>query len=197
MRSRPYTPAAIVAVLLALLGLGGCALSPQTVDLSPQAELKATTPINRQAIQLQALDARPSVIVGSRGGVYAESSLIRTDLELPAQLRAAAAAALSLKGFDASAERQPLSLRLYLDELSYRVPAGDYVTQVDLASTLRIVAERSDGQRFQGRYRATEQLRVAKAPSSGRNEELLNQVISAALTRAFDDPRLYQFLNRP
>ncbi len=180
--------------LLLCMALGGCALSPQTVDLYPEAKVSAQPADTHTPIQLQALDARPSVIVGSRGGVYAETSLISTAIDLPQRLRAAAAAALSLKGYDAISAQAPLQLRLYLDELSYQVPPGELVTQIDLNAGVRIVAERVDGQRFTGRYRASEQLKVAKAPGTERNQELLNAIISAALTRAFDDPRLYQFL---
>lgn len=196
MRHSRLKIGAVSTLLFGLLGLGGCALSPQTVDLEPQAKVNAQAQLNRQTIQLQALDARPSTVVGSRGGVYADTSLITTGLELPARLRAASAAALSLKGFDATAERQPQALRIYLDELSYQVPEGEYVTQIDLAATIRVVAEANNKGRFTGRYRATQQEVVAKAPSSAGNQELLNQVVSSALTRAFEDPKLYQFLNQ-
>ena len=82
--------------------MGGCAVSPQSVVLYPQATLTGPLYGQGRTMTIQVEDRRSSSVLGSRGGIYETSSVISISNDISAALLAAAQKATSQLGFNGS-----------------------------------------------------------------------------------------------
>ncbi|WP_165680347.1 YajG family lipoprotein [Metapseudomonas otitidis] len=188
---------ALLGLLAALsLTLVGCALSPQ--QLSPQPKLTGSlTPVGQgQPVVVRVADGRPSPVLGTRGGLYADTSNVTVQgQDILPRLQAEAEAAVRLLGFTPSpnAYNAP-QLTLTLAELKYQSPKeGLYVTEADISATFRVDVQNAT-RRYSGRYGASLNQRFGTAPNQETNTKLVSNVLSDALTRAFKDPTIGQLL---
>ncbi|MGH8354322.1 MAG: YajG family lipoprotein [Pseudomonas sp.] len=178
------------------LTLVGCALSPQ--QLSPQPKLTAQlTPVGQgQPVVVRVVDGRPSPVLGTRGGLYAETSTISVQgQDILPKLQAQAEAAVRLLGFTPTpnAYNAP-QLTLTLAELKYQSPKeGLYVTEATINATFRADVQNAS-RRYSGRYGATLNQRFGAAPNQQTNTKLVGDVLSDSLTRVFKDPTIGQLL---
>jgi uncharacterized lipoprotein len=187
----------LLGLLAALsLTLVGCALSPQ--QLSPQPKLTGSlTPVGQgQPVVVRVADGRPSPVLGTRGGIYAETSAISVQSQdLLPRLQAEAEAAVRLLGFTPSpnAYNAP-QLTLTLADLKYQSPKeGVYVTEATISASFRVDVQNST-RRYSGKYGASLNQRFGTAPNQQTNTKLVTDVLSDALTRAFKDPTIGQLL---
>lgn len=109
---------------LCALTLTGCALSPQQLD--PNPKLTGTiNPVGQgQPVVVRVVDGRSSPALGTRGGLYPETSsiIVPADKLLP-KLQAQTEAAVRLLGFTPSANAYNApQLTLTLAELKYQSP---------------------------------------------------------------------------
>ncbi len=183
-------------VTVAALGLVGCAHSPQQLD--PHPKLTGTiNPVGQgQPVMVRVVDGRPSSTLGTRGGLYPETSavIVPADKVIP-KLQAQAEAAVRLLGFTPSpnAFNAP-QLTLTLADLKYQSPKeGLYVTEATIGATFRVDAQ-NGGRRYNGRYGATLNQRFGMAPNEQTNTKLVSEVLSDALTRVFNDQNIGQLL---
>ncbi len=186
----------LLGLLAALsLTLVGCALSPQ--QLSPQPKLTGPlTPVGQgQPVVVRVADGRPSPVLGTRGGIYSETSAISVQSQdiLP-RLQAEAEAAVRLLGFTPSpnAYNAP-QLTLTLADLKYQSPKETYVTEANISASFRVDVQNSS-RRYSGKYGASLNQRFGTAPNQQTNTKLVSDVLSDALTRAFKDPTIGQLL---
>ncbi|WP_044873531.1 YajG family lipoprotein [Pseudomonas sp. LFM046] len=186
----------LLGLLAALsLTLVGCALSPQ--QLSPQPKLTGPlTPVGQgQPVVVRVADGRPSPVLGTRGGIYADTSAISVQSQdiLP-RLQAEAEAAVRLLGFTPSpnAYNAP-QLTLTLSDLKYQSPKETYVTEANISASFRVDVQNST-RRYSGKYGASMNQRFGTAPNAQTNTKLVGDVLSDALTRAFKDPTIGQVL---
>lgn len=186
--------------LVAALGVAlvGCAHSPQ--QLRPQPKLTtALVPVGQgQPVVVRVVDGRASPVLGTRGGLYPETSNISVQSQdiLP-RLQAEAEAAVRLLGFTPSpnAYNAP-QLTLTLADLKYQSPKeGSYVTEADISASIRADVQNS-ARRYSGRYGASLNQRFGMAPNQETNTKLVSDVLSDALTRAFKDPTIGQMLGQ-
>lgn len=185
--------------LLAVLSLTlvGCALSPQ--QLSPQPRLTGPlTPVGQgQPVVVRVTDGRPSPVLGTRGGIYADTSAISVQSQdiLP-RLQAEAEAAVRLLGFTPSpnAYNAP-QLTLTLADLKYQSPKETYVTEANISASFRVDVQNSS-RRYSGKYGASLNQRFGTAPNQQTNTKLVSDVLSDAMTRAFKDPTIGQVLSQ-
>jgi uncharacterized lipoprotein len=178
------------------LALAGCAHSPQQLDPTP----KLTGTINPvgqgQPVSVRVVDGRPSATLGTRGGLYPETSAVIVPKEkvIP-KLQAETEAAVRLLGFTPSpnAYNAP-QLTLTLAELKYQSPKeGLYVTEATIGATFRVEVQ-NGGRRYTGRYGASLNQRFGMAPNEQTNTKLVSEVLSDALSRAFRDQSIGQVL---
>lgn len=191
------------SVLIGLLAagsllLGGCALSPQQLNPQPRLQGSLVAVGQGQPVQVRVVDGRPSPVLGTRGGLYPETSTISVDGQrmLP-RLQAEADAAVRLLGFvpGGSGYNVP-QLTLTLAELKYQSPKeGSYVTEANITASFRVDVQNSN-RRYSGRYGATLNQRFGYAPNAETNSQLVSDVLSDALTRAFKDPTIGQLLGQ-
>lgn len=185
-------------VAVSALALGGCAHSPQQLDPSP----KITGTINPvgqgQPVSVRVVDGRPSPTLGTRGGLYPETSAVIVPKEkVVPKIQAQAEAAVRLLGFTPSpnAYNAP-QLTLTLAELKYQSPKeGLYVTEAVIGATFRIEVQ-NGGRRYTGRYGASLNQRFGMAPNEQTNTKLVSEVLSDALSRVFRDQNIGQVLGQ-
>jgi uncharacterized lipoprotein len=180
------------------LTLVGCAHSPQ--QLSPQPKLMAQlAPVGQgQPVVVKVVDGRPSPTLGTRGGLYPETSAISVaSADIVPKLQAQAEAAVRLLGFTPSpnALNAP-QVTVTLVELKYQSPKeGLYVTEATIGATLRSDVSNAN-RRYSGRYGASLDQRFGMAPNQETNTKLVSDVLSDALTRLFKDPTIGQILSQ-
>ncbi|MDH4561852.1 YajG family lipoprotein [Pseudomonas sp. BN411] len=188
----------LLGLLAALsLTLVGCALSPQ--QLSPQPKLTGPlTPVGQgQPVVVRVADGRPSPVLGTRGGIYADTSAISVQgQDILPRLQAEAEAAVRLLGFTPSpnAYNAP-QLTLTLADLKYQSPKETYVTEANISASFRVDVQNS-ARRYSGKYGASLNQRFGTAPNQQTNTKLVSDVLSDALTRAFKDPTIGQVLSQ-
>ncbi|MET1078313.1 MAG: YajG family lipoprotein [Pseudomonas sp.] len=178
------------------LTLVGCAHSPQQLSPDP----KITTPITAvgqgQPVVVKVVDGRPSPLLGTRGGLYPETSGISvSSAALLPKLQAQAEAAVRLLGFTPTpnAYNAP-QLTVTLADLKYQSPKdGAYVTKATISATFRADVQNAN-KRYSGRYGASLDQSFAMAPNQQTNTKLVGEVLSDALTRTFKDAAIGQLL---
>ncbi len=178
------------------MSLVGCAHSPQQLD--PNPKLNGTiNPVGQgQPVVVRVVDARPSPTLGTRGGLYPETSaVIVPSAKVIPKLQAQTEAAVRLLGFTPSpnAYNAP-QLTLTLAELKYQSPKeGLYVTEANIGATLKIEVQNA-GKRYNGRYGASLNQRFGMAPNEQTNTKLVTDVLGDALTRVFRDDNIGRLL---
>ncbi len=110
-----------------------------------------------QPVVVKVVDGRPGPSLGTRGGLYADTSTltVRSEDVVP-KLQAQAETAVRLLGYTPSANAYNApQLTLTLAELKYQSPKdGVYVTQADITATFRADVQNSS-RRYTGRYGAS------------------------------------------
>lgn len=185
-------------VAVASLTLVGCAHSPQQLSPQPKLNSPLTAVGQGQPVVVRVADGRPSPVLGTRGGLYPETSAISVSgQDILPKLQAQAEAAVRLLGFTPSANAYNApQLTLTLAELKYQSPKeGMYVTEADMTATFRVDVQNSS-RRYSGRYGASLNQRFGMAPNQATNTKLVGDVLSDALTRAFKDPTIGQMLGQ-
>jgi len=179
------------------LTLVGCANSPQ--QLSPQPTLTTQlAPVGHgQPVVVRVVDGRRSPVLGTRGGLYPETSAITVQgADLIPKLQAQADAAVRLLGFTPSpnAMNAP-TLTVTLSDLTYQSPKeGVYVTEATIGANFRSDVSNAN-RRYSGSYGASLNQRFGMAPNEEANTKLISDVLSDALTRVFKDPKIGHVLS--
>lgn len=188
MRSRIY--------LAAVLMLGGCALSPQSVDIAPRIDVPDGTSVpNANAMTITVNDNRRDRRIGSRGGIYRDTAFIDTADGMTQSLRNIIAGAFATLGYDVVASGGDASLTVNVTELGYRAFGENNVREVETIAAVGTTC-RNAGYTQTNSYRVTDRKEVLKAPSGGANEEMINQTLASALERMFRDRQLLECLSR-
>ncbi|MCY1285855.1 putative lipoprotein [compost metagenome] len=181
---------------VASLTLGGCALSPQQLSPQPKLNTSLTAVGQGQPVVVRVVDGRPSPVLGTRGGLYAETSNISVaSADILPKLQAQAEAAVRLLGFTPTpnAYNAP-QLTITLAELKYQSPKDStYVTEANISAAFRADVQNAT-RRYSGRYGASLNQRFGSAPNQQTNTKLVGDVLSDALTRTFKDPTIGQLL---
>lgn len=181
----------------ASLTLVGCAHSPQQLSLQPMVTAQLAPVGQGQPVVVRVVDGRPSPVLGTRGGLYPETSTINVaSQDLVPKLQGQAEAAVRLLGFTPTpnAYNAP-QLTLTVTDMKYLSPKdGSYVTEANISASIRADVQNS-ARRYSGRYAATLNQRFGMAPNQQTNTKLVSDVLSDALTRVFKDPTIGQVLN--
>ncbi|MGX5220598.1 YajG family lipoprotein [Pseudomonas segetis] len=186
----------ISLLAVASLTLAGCALSPQQLNPDPKLTGPLTAVGRGQPVVVRVVDGRPSPVLGTRGGLYPETSSISVSSNsIVPKLQAQAEAAVRLLGFTptANAVNAP-TLTLTLADLKFQSPKDNmFVNESDISATIRAEVQNST-RRYTGRYGASLNQRSGTAPNQETNTKLVSDVLSDALTRSFKDPTIGQIL---
>jgi uncharacterized lipoprotein len=180
------------------LALAGCANSPQQLNPQPKITEQLAPVGHGQPVVVRVVDGRPSPTLGTRGGLYPETSAVSVNgADVLPKLQAQAEAAVRLLGFtpNASAYNAP-QLTITLADLKYQTPKDKvYATEATISATFRADVQNSGG-RYSGRYSASLEQRFGMAPNQDTNTKLVSDVLSDSLTRLFKDATIGQKLNQ-
>ena len=178
--------------------LAGCAHSPQQLNVAPSVTAPLSQVAQQRPVVVSVQDNRSSPVLGTRGGLYPESSNLTINPEAVSHLQEQVEQALTKLGFQVVADgtANANSLVVGLAELTYISPKeGVYVTQADLGAAFTAEA-RSANHRYNGRYSASAQHRFGYAPNQATNTRLVTEVMSDALSRIFKDPEVIRVLQQ-
>lgn len=188
----------LVALAALAMVLVGCAHSPQQLNVTPTVTIALNPVARQQPVAVTVRDGRASQVLGTRGGLYPDSSNLTISQQTLPHVRQQVEQALGRLGFRVVPEGTPNanSLVVSLADLSYVSPAeGVYVTQADVSAVFAAEA-RSMNQKYNGRYSASAQHRFGYAPNQATNTRLVTEVMSDALTRVFKDSEILRILQQ-
>ncbi len=190
--------AGMFMLAMVAIGLVGCAHSPQQLNVQPQINKPLNPVARQQPVVVTVQDVRQSKILGTRGGIYPDSSSITLSDNTINAVRQQVEQGMRQLGFTVVPEGTPNANRLTvgLSDMSYQSPkSSSYVTQADLSATFTAEA-RNMNKNYQGRYSSSLQQRFGYAPNQATNTKMVTEVMSDALTRIFQDPQLMQILQQ-
>ena len=184
------------AAIIVSVSLVGCGLSPQYLTPEPRFSGQLVAVGQGQPVVVRVSDARSNPVIGTRGGLYAQSSAITVNSKafLP-RLQAETDAAVRMLGFtpmqQGAGEAQ---LNLKLVELSYKATDGNGVIKEAQLSAVYALEVQNGTRRYNGRYAANLTQGYAKAPNELTNTKFVSKVLSEGLQRVFNDPAIGQLL---
>lgn len=183
------------AMLLTLsAAFAGCALSPQSIDVQPVANVKTTNIGQNRSVQVLAVDSRDQLAFGTRGGVYKETSLVQPANDVKTAIENAVRQGLQEQGFNAfNPDADATRLEVRLEQLDYVPEQGSVVNAVTVSLTLKGEASRPDVS-YTGTYKSSVEHDVPMTPSANRNQQMINEILSGAITRMLEDPKMQDFL---
>lgn len=183
--------------LVALL-VAGCS-SPHYLQPEPQITANIPQAGNGQEVTVNVVDDRDSEVLGTRSGAAMSAATITVYAkDLMPRLQAQAEQAVSQMGFTPtteSADGRP-NLTLTLVRLGYGRGEGQPVLgNARIEAVFRAVASNA-GYTYTGNYTSRRDQSYAIRPNRDDNTEMVNELLSDALNRAFRDPELGQLLAR-
>lgn len=184
-----------LSAVLGLLLLAACAVTSQQVAVEPRLTNEALDVGRQQPVYLTVSDRRPSPLLGYRKDETGDRARIETGNDVPGVIKAAVEVALEDKGFALarSSSGAVADLTVEIVEIAYEA-SGTYVApSVTTRAVFKGIARRG-GTIFEQTYRLEKQSREALPLTKGRNEKLLNETVSEALTMLADDYQLMKFL---
>jgi uncharacterized lipoprotein len=175
--------------------IAGCALSPQTVPIEPTLAVDEVDVGHGRRMALEAVDSRTDRTLGTRGGIYADSSTISTEAGITDAVRTAMAEALASQGFvvvDPGAEAE-MRMRVALEELTYEAFGDPVVRTVEIASKVSSTVVRGS-ETYTGRAGISKTRNVLTAPAPEDNEAYINDALALSLEKLLADPRYLDFI---
>lgn len=177
-----------------VLLLSACGLSPQVVNVAPSPQADSGTNGRNAPVRVEVHDERPQQHIGSRGGVYPDTSLIRPANNVAKALYDAVTRSLQSMGYNAlNPGDAATELQLRLTELSYVPAEGAVVNKVVITAKLEATARRGSAEHI-GRYQSSVTHETPLTPSASRNEQMINDVLERTLNRLLVDPKMRAFL---
>ena len=179
-------------LLAGVVLLTGCAQSPQQLQLNPRVQA-ATLGAGTAVVTVQSRDDRGTARVGSRGGVYANSSLITTPQDFAQRLADAYATALQQSGAVTVASSAPLQMTVALNKFTISTPQRRVLPEISYSAQISVDAVR-EGQRRSYRYSVTQTHKLPQIPDDAKNQQLVDSLFNELLRRAIADEELNQFI---
>ncbi|MFA7553959.1 MAG: YajG family lipoprotein [Spongiibacteraceae bacterium] len=184
-----------IILSMSLLLLVACAYSPQQITISPKVDTSVESFGNGRVVTVAAEDGRANKALGTRGGIYKETSVITIANDIALAVARAAEARLAVEGFNVHSDDADVAhLKIIIDKLTYDTPDQSVGKKVLLSASLKVVGT-AGGETFTGQYTSNSERQTVITPSMARNEEMINTLLSDTLARMFADPKLKAFLS--
>ncbi|GGX96237.1 lipoprotein [Litchfieldella qijiaojingensis] len=185
-------------LLMALLLLTACT-SPHYLQPNPKVTADIPQAGGGQQVTVNVVDGRESEVLGTRSGAAMSTATITVYAhDLIPKLQAQAEQAVRQMGFTPtteSVEGRP-SLTLTLTRLGYeRGDSQPVLGNARLEVVFRSVAK-NDGYTYTGTYTSRREQSYAIRPNREDNTNMVNELLSDGLNRAFRDPELGRLLAR-
>jgi uncharacterized lipoprotein YajG len=185
---------ALCAALLVLMQ--SCALSPQTVVVKPDVRV-ASMPIGRsRPVAVTTRDQRRDTSLGARGGLYTSAELT-TDERMVQSINQEVVTVLQSWDYAAvPASMGNSGMPAFVVEvlsLDYQRPASTVAGDVTVKCRIAVRVEKGSAY-FEGEYSSRRTEQVPVMPTAEVNKRLVNETVSQALQRMFQDPKLQRFM---
>ena len=186
----------ILAVTLLGLAAASCARSPQVVTLSPALTGPPGKIAGPRTVELSVRDDRSSKVIGSRGGLYAQTSTITTEDDISPGLTELLTQKLEQQGYivvpPGSGGQAKLSVAL--QKLTYET-GGALLTGIKVSSSVGVTCTKG-GETLTSRYVTNHREEFATAPNAKKNSELINMVVGRSLDQMLGDRELRDFMTK-
>ncbi len=203
----PYPPASAVAVLAAMLLIGGCAFTTGHVNLEYQPQTPATRVAEAASppVAVQVTDKRPTQIVGEKiNGFGMKTAGIKSDSDVPGTLKGAFETELKHRGFTIGANGNQVVVML--DSLQNSFAAGVFRGDASANAGMDVSVKRLGGVVVYDKY-FTGQSKIrdvgfnwgvfVEMGSSRDAQTALNAAIRDAVTKVFADEAFIHALRKP
>jgi uncharacterized lipoprotein len=186
----------VLAVTVLALATAACARSPQIVVLSPQLSGPPGKIAVPRTVELSVRDDRSSKVIGSRGGLYAETSTIVTEGDIAPGLTSLLTGKLEQQGYTVVPPNSggEVKFSVELEKLSYET-GGSVLTEIKLAAAVDVTATRG-GETLSSGYETKHTEEFATAPNDKKNSELINMVLGRTLDAMLGDKELRDFMSK-
>ncbi len=175
--------------------LAACAYSPQQITINPDVDTTAEDYGRGRPVHVVVEDGRAVKALGSRGGVYKDTSLITIGNSMTEAIAGAAEARLAVQGFNTnSISGDTTTIKIIIDSLNYDTPVQSVGKKVKLDALLKLEVT-AGNEIYTGQYKSSSERQTVVTPSMARNEEMVNAILSSTLNRLFSDPKLKAFLS--
>ena len=178
------------------LGISGCALSPQVIEVNPEIRLSDTPAVtNPVKLKLDVIDARSSPVIGQRGGVYKDTSDISTSENMTGNLQRQISAALKRLGYEVTGkgEASDANLTVTISNMKYAASSEKLLNKIEIKVAIHAVISKN-GKEFTGDYSATRKKDYVKLPGIDENEKIINEALATVLQSMLQDKDLISFL---
>ncbi|WP_313178948.1 YajG family lipoprotein [Stenotrophomonas sp.] len=184
----------IVAAGACVLALSGCSYNKQTATFTPTVIVAKTNEGAGAPVGLRVVDERPTKSLGHRGNLHGRAAEITTNQDLAAVVHDKISEGLSNRGYavvpyDGASTKLSIELR----SLEYSTSTGFWSGGVAVNASMKAVASKP-GDTYEKMYRSDAERRVQFVPTAGKNEQDLNNGVSAIITDLFDDAGLFRFI---
>ena len=162
-----------------------CAVDPIRLS-SPIGVPIAQNKVNGLVVRVSIEDVRGTQVLGSRGGLYSETSLISTDASLIDQIGDNIILAMKTQGY-ALATQAPANVNVKLEELTYSVDEVNRTTKDSkVYASMSFYAEHSKGY-IQKSYNVTLLQTTILLPTQKSIETLINDALIQVMQKGLDD----------
>lgn len=179
------------------IATSSCALSPQAVTVKPELTSPPGEIPSPRTVALDVRDDRDTVVIGTRGGLYSETSTISTQEDIRPNIRQALTKALEKQGFRVVDEGMggDVALTVTVKEISYAADVGTFGTKINVSASVGVTC-RKGGDTLTSGYGTKHEKKLAKAPSAEDNDEVVNMVLTKSLDEMLSDRELRDFMSR-
>ena len=184
----------ILVFMFSLLSVA-CAHSPQQVTIEPVLSMEGDAYGNNRPLNVSVDDRRESKTIGSRGGLYSETSVITIKNDLSQSVLAAAKGKLAVQGFDVNTTNaEATNMVVVIKDISFE-PINSTIGNVIEVQVIFLAELSSGEENFSSTYTSKSKRNTVMAPDEEDNSELVTGLVSRTMDRMFADPKLQAFLS--
>ncbi len=182
------------ALIIALVNLPGCALSPQIINLHSDSPLTASNNDLGRSALVRVRDLREETDkLGYRGGSEPEQAPLLSKPSLQLALTGKMQNSLQQSGFGGVSPFEPIKVDLAINEFNYQCNEGSWVRDCELSIALNLTII-NEGKKFAQPFTLKQQRSVAAAPRAGYNEEWINQALDKLWLHMMTQPQVVKAL---
>lgn len=184
-------------IVFVSLWLSACAFSPQQLTIKPELDRAIESYGGGRTLSVLVEDLRVDKALGTRGGVYENTSVITLANNLETAIATVAMERLAEEGFVVSSGQSDVgsaTVKIIIHSLNYDVPKDSMVKKVFLVAALSVEASHGDT-KYIGQYKTESEHPTIITPTMKKNERMVNDVLSDTLIRLFNDRKLKAFLS--
>ena len=182
--------------LLTLIGLSllceACALTPQTVQLKPDIQLKVGDVAKGREITVVTVDERTRSVIGNRT-VGAMGANITTEEDVAAIIHTSIVDGLRKKGFAIKTSLNPADpreLRAEVRNIEYTVTPGIFSGTLRTEAAIKAVCNINKNREYEHLYRAEVSDWILVVQFAEANEKRINESLSKVIQTMLDDDQL-------